>query len=97
MYACQRQSGTLIDEQGAWREYVKELIILCKVKHVKLYCYRHAGAMVERKYNSCLFLTSALDGDEWSTSRPGRALSPGNDLRYPFDGRLNGPQSLPGQ
>jgi hypothetical protein len=27
--------------------------------------------------SSYSFLTSALDGDEWSASRPGRALRPG--------------------
>jgi hypothetical protein len=31
----------------------------------------------ERRYNSYSFTTSALDGGEWSASRPGRAFSPG--------------------
>jgi hypothetical protein len=31
----------------------------------------------ERKYSSYSFTTSALDGDEWLASRPGRALPPG--------------------
>jgi hypothetical protein len=30
----------------------------------------------ERRYSSYSFTTSALDGDEWSASRPGRALPP---------------------
>jgi hypothetical protein len=30
----------------------------------------------ERRYNSYSFTTSALDGGEWSASRPGRALPP---------------------
>jgi hypothetical protein len=38
---------------------------------------RHGGAWGERKYSSYSFLTSALDGGEWSASRPGRALAPG--------------------
>jgi hypothetical protein len=29
-----------------------------------------------RRYSSYSFLTSALDGSEWSASRPGRALPP---------------------
>jgi hypothetical protein len=33
--------------------------------------------MGERRYSSYSFLTSALDGGEWSASRPGRALPPG--------------------
>jgi hypothetical protein len=31
----------------------------------------------ERRYSSYSFLTSALDGGEWSALRPGRALLPG--------------------
>jgi hypothetical protein len=31
----------------------------------------------ERMYSSYSFSTSALDGGEWSVSRPGRALTPG--------------------
>jgi len=37
-------------------------------------------------------LTSALDAGERSASRPGRALPPGKDPRYPWDRRLGGPQ-----
>jgi hypothetical protein len=38
---------------------------------------RHGGALGERRYSSYSFLTSALEGGEWSASRPGRALAPG--------------------
>jgi hypothetical protein len=38
---------------------------------------RHGGTWRERRYSSYSFLTSALDGGEWSASRPGRALPPG--------------------
>jgi hypothetical protein len=31
----------------------------------------------ERKYSSYSLTTSALDGGEWSASRPGRTLAPG--------------------
>jgi hypothetical protein len=31
----------------------------------------------ERRYSSYSFTTTALDGGEWSASRPGRALPPG--------------------
>jgi hypothetical protein len=34
----------------------------------------HGGAWGERRYSSYAFLTTALDGVEWSASRPGRAL-----------------------
>jgi hypothetical protein len=39
----------------------------------------------ERKYSSYSFLTSALDGGEWSASRPGRALPPGKDPPVPIE------------
>jgi hypothetical protein len=38
---------------------------------------RHGGAWRERRYSSYSFTTSALDGSEWSASRPGRAFTPG--------------------
>jgi hypothetical protein len=38
------------------------------------------------------FLTSALDGGEWSASWPGRFTQPGETApRYPLDRRLGGP------
>jgi hypothetical protein len=40
--------------------------------------------MGERRYSSYLFLTSALDGGEWSASRPGRALPPGKEPPVPI-------------
>jgi hypothetical protein len=38
---------------------------------------------VERRYSSYSFTISALDGDEWSASRPGRALPPGKGPPVP--------------
>jgi hypothetical protein len=49
------------------------------------------SAKGERKYSSYSFLTSTLEGGEWSASRPGRSLP-----RYPLDRRLRGPQSRSG-
>jgi hypothetical protein len=40
-------------------------------------------------YSSAHSLTSALDGGEWSASRPGR-LTPW----YPLDRRLGGPRAV---
>jgi len=42
------------------------------------------------------FLTTALEGGEWSASRPGRSLPPGK-TRYPLYRRLGGPQGRSGQ
>jgi hypothetical protein len=58
---------------------------------VKLSLYTSCRRQGERKYSSYTLLTSALDGGEWLASRPGRALPPGKDPRYPLD-RLAGPQ-----
>ena len=41
-------------------------------------------------------LSSALDGGEWLTPRPGR-FTPGKETRYPLYRRLGGPQSLSGR
>jgi hypothetical protein len=50
----------------------------------------------EREYSSYSFLTSELDGGEWSTLIPGRALPPGEDPRYPLDRSLGGLQGWSG-
>jgi hypothetical protein len=54
------------------------------VDMVMLSCYGHAGDKGERNYSSYSFLTSALDGSEWSASLPGRALPPGKGLPLPI-------------
>jgi hypothetical protein len=50
------------------------------------------GAGKIMRYSSYSFFTSALEGGEWSASRPGRALSLGEKPRYPTDKRLGGSQ-----
>jgi hypothetical protein len=51
---------------------------LRKGKAVPQHTYGSTGE--ERRYSSYSFTTSALlDGDEWSVSRPGRALAPGKE------------------
>jgi hypothetical protein len=44
---------------------------------------RHGGAWGERRYSSYSFTTSALEGSEWSASRPGRDLPPGKGHPVP--------------
>jgi hypothetical protein len=46
--------------------------------------YCHAYYWGERMYSSYSFMTAALDGDEWSASRPGRALAPGKGPPVPI-------------
>jgi hypothetical protein len=38
----------------------------------------------DNSYSSYSFLTSALEGGEWSASRPGRALPPGKEPPVPI-------------
>jgi hypothetical protein len=54
---------------------------------------RHGGAWGERRYSPYSFSTSALDGGEWSASRPGRALPRGKDPRYPLYRGWVGPRA----
>jgi hypothetical protein len=39
--------------------------------------------LADRRYSSYSFLTSALEGGEWSASRPGRALPLGKEPPVP--------------
>jgi hypothetical protein len=48
-------------------------------------------------YKIHVFLTSALVGDEWSASRPGRFYTRRKIPRYPLYRRLGEPQSLSAQ
>jgi hypothetical protein len=56
----------------------------------------HGGTCGGEEYSSYSFLTSALDGGEWSASRPGRTLPWEKDPWYLFYRRLGGPQSRSG-
>jgi hypothetical protein len=50
-----------------------------------------------RRYSSYSYLTSTLDGREWSASRSGRDLPRGKDPRYTLDRRLGGRHRWSGQ
>jgi hypothetical protein len=58
-----------------------------KLKQSRYTPWRRLG---ERTYSSYSFTISAIEGGEWSASRPGRALPRGKDPRYPLDRRLGG-------
>jgi hypothetical protein len=81
---------TLDRVSGLWEaslfvfSFFKYRVII--VSHVSVLFYylnkrsparRHGGVWGERRYSSYSFSTSALDGGEWSASRPGRAFTPG--------------------
>jgi hypothetical protein len=55
----------------------KEILHWTDNKKVKPSSYTPWRSLGERRYSSYSFLTSALDGGEWSASRPGRAITPG--------------------
>jgi hypothetical protein len=62
------------------------LAILCRRKvksKVVPLCYIQAH-LGDRRYSSYSFLTSALEGGEWSASPPGRALPPGKEPSVPI-------------
>jgi hypothetical protein len=65
-----------------------------KIKVILCFNYApcHEGVLEEWMYSSTHSLTSALDGGEWSASRPGRFTFRVN-LCYTLDRRLGGPQS----
>jgi len=54
-----------------------------KSKAVPLHAMEALGGG-ERRYSSYSFSTSALDGGEWSASRPGHALPPGKGPQVPI-------------
>jgi hypothetical protein len=64
-----------------------------KVKQSRYTPWRRLGV---EEYSFYSFLTSALDGGEWSASRPDRALPRGKDPWYPLYRMLGGPQSRSG-
>jgi hypothetical protein len=67
-----------------WRK-IDVIEIHSKVSKVKQSpSTRHGGTWGERRYSSYSFTTSALDGGEWTTSRPGRALPPGKGPPVPI-------------
>jgi hypothetical protein len=60
--------------------FIRQLVLI-KVKQSKNTPMEVQGEM---RYSSYSLLTSALDGGEWSASRFGRALAPGNGLPVPI-------------
>jgi hypothetical protein len=55
-----------------------------KAKAIPLHATKAPGGGGQRRYNSYSFLTSALDGGEWTPSRHGCALAPGKGPPVPI-------------
>jgi hypothetical protein len=62
----------------------KLLLPICHKRKSKDLPLGHEGAKGERKYNSCSFFISAVDGGERSASRLGYALPPGKETSVPI-------------
>jgi hypothetical protein len=61
------------------------MVVMTDVKKGKVVPLRSIEAYFgERRYSSYSFLTSALEGGEWSASRPGRALPQGKEPTVPI-------------
>jgi hypothetical protein len=66
-----------------FQSFLMENLIIIIIKYSGS-AIRHGGALGERRYSSYSFLTSALEGGEWSASRPGRALPPRKEPPVPI-------------
>jgi hypothetical protein len=80
---CKRSSVSI------YKQKVKVKLSLCFF----LTEHHATKAYWEWRYSSTHSLTSALDGGEWSHSRPGRFTLKGKSTWYPLARRLGGPQS----
>jgi hypothetical protein len=71
---------------------IKQIIDICFLnsKAVPLHAMEALGG--KRRYSFYSITTSALDGGEWSASRPAALYPRGKDPRYPLYRRLGGPQ-----
>ena len=75
----------------------KFLLYTCiMIKKVKWSCYTLGVAQGLGRVIALVFITAALEGGEWSAARVGRTL-PSRKTRYPFYGRLGGPQGRSGR
>jgi hypothetical protein len=57
-------------------KFISFAVKMLKSKKKSYPATHHGGAWGERRYSTYSFLTSALDGGEWSASHSGRALPP---------------------
>jgi hypothetical protein len=84
---CQSAFGVKCLDRG-WRTVMR-----IKAKAVPLHATKALGG---EGYSSYSFSTSALDGSEWSVSRPGRALAPGIGPPVPIVQETGWASPLPG-
>jgi hypothetical protein len=73
-YVCEKCKFTLFINSPSYI-YIYIYIYVIFFKKAMLFHYMQQWRLGER-YSSYSFSTSSLDGGEWSSSRPGRALPP---------------------
>jgi hypothetical protein len=78
---AQHYGRTLIQVHDKWQERPLRWLVGKKVKQSNNIFMEVWG---ERMYSSYSFTTSALDGAEWSVSRPGHAYPPGKGPSLPI-------------
>jgi hypothetical protein len=80
-----KEVNMVVGEHAQTEVRKKEICVYIKVKKGKVVplcsIQAHLG---DRRYSSYSFLTSALEGGEWSASRPGLALPPGKGPPVPI-------------
>jgi hypothetical protein len=76
--------GPLLDYTALYSRRLSIFILPAMLKKLRLSHYAPWRRLGGGKFSSYSFSTSALDGGEWSASRPGRALVPGKGPRYPM-------------
>jgi hypothetical protein len=69
---------------GSYKDYEKPQLVSFLNSGRSCLATRHGGVWERRRYGFYSFLTSALDGGEWSASRPGRTLPPGKGPPVPI-------------
>jgi hypothetical protein len=72
--------GLKVAQSNGWTDRMAQFIFFVHIKSKAVPLH----AMKARRYSSYSFLISALDGGEWSASRPGRALRPGKGPSVPI-------------
>jgi hypothetical protein len=78
-------TAVALESSGAkWREFNYFIYLKKKVNQSRYTPWRRFGG---EEYSSYSFSTSALDGGEWSASRPGRAFTPGERTQSRFGHR----------
>jgi hypothetical protein len=93
---CTYFKGLMLPPQEETQNLHNLFVFLLHVKGKAVPQHIYGGAGRKKRYSSYSFMTSALDGGDWSASCPSCALPLGKPPQYPLDRRQDGPQSRSG-